>query len=169
MIDIFASFIESFSLFFIIEIAVLLFLLFLSEGVEQGFIAFVSLIGFYCICLVRHETDYLPEISIVHIALYVLIGLMYALVRLYLSGVSGKIHYWTISNDDSDERKQKTIEENKKEILSFIKDNFFRWWGIWPISFLYYFFTDILVELKDVFLKFTGSILIKVYETGRGK
>jgi hypothetical protein len=166
MVELFLSFIEGFSLFFLIEVAVLIFLLFLSEEVEHGAVAFVSLLLFYGICLVRHETHYISEPSLLNIIIYILIGLFYALIRLYFSGVSKKTHHWDYSGENKETR-EKSLAQNKENILHFVKNNFFRWWGIWPVSFLYYIFTDILKQFKEVFLKFTGNMLIKIYEAGR--
>lgn len=160
MLDLISNIFLTLPLFFLIELGVVLFLLFLAEGVKEGVIGFVAVVGFWAISSIRHETGYFPQPTNLQIAMYVLIGLIYAIIRLYFAGTKNKVYLY--SNDSIKDKET----QNKEAILNYAKENFFRWWTLWPISFIYWFFTEFLVKAKEVFFKFAGNLLVKIYKAG---
>jgi len=140
---IFGSFI-----WFCIITGVFLLLLFISEGIRQGSLAFAATAGFL---VVNYYWGNLPIAAIFNwklISVYLLLGFIYALIRVYFYG-----------------RSQKGKE--KDFVYYDLKGNVFRWWFIWPISLISWLASGLLADIWDwIYDRFEG-LFKYFFELGR--
>ena len=102
-----------------------------SEKVEHGGIAFLALVVF---CVINYMWGNIPLLKLVtlpRVFLYLGIGFIFAIVRIYFFGRGQKNEGYSRVRYDS------------------IKSNVFRWWFIWPASLAYWVFSSLLGEAWD--------------------
>jgi len=116
-------------------------ILFLSDIYENGFYAFASFLIFVVILHFGSNLELVPFIKAYwHIPLlYLGIGAVYALIRAYFYGKKPYDGY--IDKDYTVEKIEKLRTEQLK---SELEENIFRWWLLFPVSFLNLLCTDLI-------------------------
>lgn len=132
--------------------------LFLSDIYENGYFAFGSFLVFLGFMHFKSNIDLLGFIQLYWYTplIYLGIGLVYAMVRTYFYGRKPYTH-WSFDKDNSPE---KLKELKRVKLKSKLKGNVFRWWFLFPISFINWVLSDLL---KD-FFNAIYSKLRKVFE-----
>jgi hypothetical protein len=115
----------------------------ISENVQHGGVAFTFLVIFL---LINHFWGNIPILKFLtwqNILVYLAIGFVFANIKLYFYGRTAYI-----LND----------QDNDYNWNFIVKDNIFRWWFIWPISLIYWVFSDLLSDAWDwVYQKFEST------------
>ena len=136
-----------------------LILYFVSEKHEDGRIGFVYSVVFVCCLFVdgfdfsRINIDYFKILS------YLGIGLLFAIIKSYFYGRYKNKEYISEIEGEKDEDADEVLSRYKKESINDLKNNVFRWWFMWPVSLIYWSFSDLLSELYN----FVYSKISKVF------
>jgi hypothetical protein len=118
---------------FAIITAVLLYLFFLSESEEQGFIAFAAVIAYGVINYFWGNVPLQHLLDTKLILSYLGLGLIFAIVRTYFFG-----------------RELKGMAEKlDSHYIDKLKGNVFRWWFLFPISLIFWLVSDLFGDLWD--------------------
>jgi hypothetical protein len=128
---------------------VLLFLFFYAEYKEQGFIAFVAVLGYL---IANHYWGNVPIKSLfswLNISVYLGTGLVYAAIKTYFYGRS------VAAEDGSLNR---AVDE--------LKGHVFRWWFIWPVSLISWLVSDFIIEGFELLWDNIGSSFRKILTAG---
>lgn len=125
----------------IICLAVMFILFLISEHVEHGGIAVLSIVAFLIVNHYWGNIPIKPLLTWVNILLYFGIGFIFSIIRSYFYGrLLAKKGY-------------KEVELNEE-----IKNNVFRWWFMWPISLIYWTIFHLIFDVFDfVFDKFEST------------
>jgi len=115
------------------------------------------------------------EISFItweNVIMYVAIGFVYSLFRTFLFGRKTrkkikkegieKYNGYELSTTGSLEWE---LERKKDEL----KENFFRWWFMFPISLLYWIFSDLFVDLYNSIYSRIKGVINAIFDFGVGK
>lgn len=150
-------------IWFWVVVAVFLIICFASDVNENGFLAFGTLVVIGVLFYFKANIDPLLEIlSLPNILIYVGVGLIFSFIRTFFASralgykIKESIKEWKGRNYT-----EQTIDEKRAdEIRYFINDlkgNVFRWWFMWPISFLTWVATDIVKDVWDwIYTKMGG-------------
>ena len=147
------AFFGSFAWFCVVS-AVLLICFILSETVEHGGIAFVAVLDYL---ILNHFFGNIPTKEIFtwwNIAVYLFIGVVYALIRTYFFG----------REESKAQSKLGPISESW--ILDELKENVFRWWFLWPISLIVWMFSKIFGQLWDKLYDACSSLFLYIFKLG---
>jgi hypothetical protein len=128
---------------------VLLFLFFYAEYKEQGFIAFVAVLGYL---IANHYWGNVPIKSLfswLNISVYLGTGLVYAAIKTYFYGRS-------VAAEDG----------NLNRAVDELKGHVFRWWFIWPVSLISWLVSDFIVEGFELLWDNIGSSFRKILTAG---
>lgn len=142
--DTIINFVTSFTLFgmwwaFSLATVVWIFTLFAAEGEENGSIAFVTSGIFFGLIYYDGKIDILSIFSWMNILSYIGIGFVYSLIKTFFYAKNGG---------------------NKSQL----KEHVFRWWFLWPISFLYWCFSDLIRNLYDLIYNKISILYDEIFE-----
>jgi len=144
---------------FLLVSVTLIILLFIFDNNEVGWAGFISFIVFG---IVNHFWGNFPLLELFtwkNIFAYVLIGFLFALIRTYFKGQELKRKSMP-KNVLLSESASRTYDYRKNFEL---KDNVFRWWFMWPISFLSWVFTDIVRDIYNFIYSKVEILFTKVF------
>lgn len=139
-------------------VLIFIFLLFMAEMEEQGGISLTSLVVLSVLLYWKGDgyddtaiNDYLTWGNL---CIYLSIGLVYSLTRLYLISRNYEVSY----------------NQNKEDALGRIKriasKNFFRWILQFPISLIAFLFTDVFTHLSKVITNLFSGVIDSILEMG---
>ena len=134
---------------FWIVVGVLTLILFASENAENGYFAFVSFLIFGVGNYFFGNFNMLDILSLSSVGIYLGVGFVYALIRTYIYGSKNK----TLSKGYIGER---------------LKENVFRWWFMFPVSFIYWVFSDLVSDVYDFLYKRLEKLFYAVFLLGAG-
>jgi hypothetical protein len=132
----------SFVWFWIIT-GILLICLFLSDIEEQGYAATTSLIIFLGLNYFWGNLDISQFFNFKLIGIYLLIGLIYSFIKTYFYA-------------------RKKGEDGRE----YIKENVFRWWGLWPISLINWILSDIIRDLYNLIYDKLSNLYNGIFNLG---
>jgi hypothetical protein len=136
--------------FWILTIAFIV-ICFISDVSENGFFAFGTLIVLVILYYLKANIDpLLAFFSLAHILIYLLIGLFYSIMRTFLYGrrLGKELKGLPLNNDDG-KNTFNNQEYKTKEYVDKLKGNVFRWWFMWPISFINWLVSDLIKDCWD--------------------
>lgn len=116
--------------------------LFASENEENGWIASIATAVFLGLLYYKSNVNPLPYFTLLNVLLYVGVGFVYSLIKTYFYSRAGGYK-------------------------SELKEHVFRWWGLWPVSLLYWIFSDLLKDLYDVVYSKISVVYDKIFEFGK--
>lgn len=131
----------------IISVIVFLILLFSSDIKENGFVAFSSLIIFGVIYY--FWGTFQPILTILSwkiILFYFVIGLIYSIIRTFFKGRTLGEEIKDLPDKRPNNYPYDTKSSAKKEFFDDLKGNVFRWWFMWPISFINWAISDLVKD-----------------------
>ena len=166
----------SMTLFYITTL-IFIFLLFVSEVTENGWLALISFGVFVFITTFQgnlEPLDHLANIQLV--SYYIGIGLIHSLIRTYLYGRKRKpmrLEAIEAQNEwnekyrkDGEEPSTSKIEKFDSTTYDKLKGNVFRWWFLWPISLLTWIFSDLLRDFWNLLYDNTKKIFQAIVDAG---
>lgn len=149
-------------IYFYISFIIILAIFFWSDAKEMGFHAFAAFLVFITIMHFYSDWDPIGITSWGQVGLYLLMGFIHSLIRTYFYGrkpIPKAFEHYPNGRSTDDE-----IEIHKNNIIkdrkSHLKGNVFRWWFLFPISFINWVFSDLI---RDVY-NFIYSQLQRLYE-----
>lgn len=147
--------------FYIITLTFIV-VLFVSEVNENGYYALASFVIFSLVMRFWGNFDIMDYFSFTLLGIYLGVGFIHSLLRTYFFGRKTLVYngYLSSSVPASEKDIEENIEGQIKNRKSKLKGNVFRWWFLFPISFLTWVFSDLL---KD-FFETIYSKLRKLYE-----
>jgi len=127
--------------FYVLTVVFIIFL-FLSEVTENGYVALVSFIIFSLAARFFGNFEMEQYLTLKMVGIYIAIGFAHSIIRTYFYGRKRGL-------------KRKELLENYPETdyhvtdfndttLSSLKGNVFRWWFLFPVSFLTWLLSDLL-------------------------
>ena len=127
---------------FYILTAVFIFFLFVSEVTENGWLASISLVIF--LLAVRFFGNFEVEeyIELKMVGIYIGIGLIHSIIRTYFYGRKRGMQLKELKEESTGS--VALVDRFSRETLTKLKGNVFRWWFLFPISFLTWVFSDLL-------------------------
>lgn len=138
--------------------------LFISEIYEEGFSATLSFIIFCVLVQFWGNISIFSYFNIKLISLYLVLGFIYSLIRVYFKGIEfnnliakAKLKDLSIVLPTKPNYYEKCAIEDKANFE--LKEHIFRWWGLWVISLITWIFSDLFKNLWN----FTYSRLEKFY------
>lgn len=149
--------------------------LFLSERYKNGFVGLFCTIIFSALLFQGSNIDY-SFITWTNFGLYIGIGFVHALLRTYLFGIDikKKIKDKFVENTKNENLNHRSSEKTILEIESNyarmeIKESFFRWWLMFPISFMYWLFSDLAIRVYDKIYNIIQKFVYFLFNLGLGK
>lgn len=150
------------ALYFWFLVVIIAIVLFSSEANENSLRAFISIGIFLVVTQLFSTFDILSFVTLKYVGIYFGIGAVYALIRTYIYGRKRAIEkstkdfsgsYPTESGFDFDTRVR-------------LKRNVFRWWFMFPISLLFWVFSDLLKELYNFVYDKVKGLFIQILKAG---
>ena len=144
--------------------ALFIFILFISEIKEDGWsglVAFIAFIGLTHFC---SNFDVFSIITLKLILLYLGIGLVHSLVRTYLYGRKRGIEKKGKEFKDTFLSREEDFDNDTTDKL---KGNVFRWWFLFPISFLTWVFSDLIKDVYNFIYSQFKIIFVKIVKAGQ--
>ena len=143
--------------------------LFISEIYEEGFSATLSFIIFCVLVQFWGNISIFSYFNIKLISLYIILGFIYSLIRVYFKGIE--------FNNLIDKAKFKDSKINGplstpnfyencaiKDKANFkLKEHIFRWWGLWVISLTVWIFSDLFKNLWNFIYSRLEKFYLKVF------
>lgn len=147
-------------LYFYLLTLLLFTIFFIADYHESGFHATAAFILFIVATSIWGTFEPLEYFTWGKFGIYIGIGFLYSLIRTYFYGKAPLKYNGYQSNVKEDELKEniKSQIENRR---THLKGNVFRWWFLFPISFIDWVLTDLI---KDVF-NAVYKKLHKLYES----
>ena len=132
-------------LYFWIFTSIFVLILFLSDIYENGYFAFTTFLIFLAVLFFSSNVDLVSFITLYwHSPLiYLGIGLIYATIRIFFYGRK-QFNPINLPYSAKDYSADKIKELKREELRSKLKSNMFRWWFLFPISFLNWFLKDLV-------------------------
>ena len=146
---------------FITSVVIFFMFLFIAESKENGFIAFFGFLIFSIVNYYWGDFNVLAYFSWANIGAYFGIGLVYALFKTYVYAKKQRAKSLTDEHTSYKYKRERAIED--------LKGNVFRWWFIWPISLVYWIFSDLF---RDIWAFLWGKVSIfftSIFDWGFGK
>ena len=145
-------------------VVLLLFIIavFASEHEKEGRLAFASLIIISGLYYFKSNFDLTNLIDYQAITIYLIIGFLFALFRCYFYARKEKNRILKKYAEYTDIESH--LDSNKEETLNDLKGNVFRWWFMWPASFLYWVFSDLLSDLYQVIYDKVAFLFKKIID-----
>ena len=122
----------------IVAMTAVFFLLFYSERTENGFVAFFAVAVFVVVSFFWGNYDILAIFTVWSVSSYLVTGFVFSVIRTYFYGRK-KLDY------DNEAYLEREIRSRKNEL----KEHVFRWWFLWPVSMVNWFFSDLLKDVWD--------------------
>lgn len=145
---------------FVIIVAVILFN---SEAKENWISAVVSFGLFVFVTQLFSTFDILSFITLKYVGIYFGIGVVYALIRTYIYGRKRAVEKSKRNFDDNSYPSEERFDSDTRIRL---KRNVFRWWFMFPISLLFWVFSDLLRDLYNVVYDKVKVLFIKILKAG---
>ena len=129
-------------------LSLLIIIFFISDVKENGILAFISFIVFIVLTELWGSFKIMNYVTLAYLGLYLVIGLIYGFIRTFFYGRK-KLEYLTYNENPTEEE----INANEKALiakrLKYLKNNFFRWWFLFPISIINWVFSDLVFDIYD--------------------
>jgi hypothetical protein len=152
------------AVWFVLAVVGLLVALFASEYHENGFGATISIIIALVVNYVWGDFPIMEYVSWGKIGVYIGIGFVFSFLRTYFKGreLSSKYKKYLEKFESKDSQKEpKTKPEFNKEKFD-LKGHVFRWWFLFPVSMLSWFFGSLLKDLGNAVYAKIGKLYEKV-------
>lgn len=160
--------------------SVLVTLLFVSEGLGNGFLAFWASVVYVGFILLWGSIDpglYGFLLGWEAPAAYLLAGLVFATVRTFVHGMVCKKEFLEsysgpyerdgeLSQAEREKHRQESSDDARNSMVDELKGNVSRWWFIWPVSLVYWVLTDLMKDMWDWLYLRIGRIYRRVAESG---
>jgi hypothetical protein len=143
-LTIFGSFIWFAILTFILIIA-----FFVSEKEELGYIATIAVIVYLLLNRFFGNVPILQFITWTNVLSYLGLGFVYTVIRTYFYGRYAKENGYSLNTLKSD-----------------LSGNVFRWWFLFPISFIYWMVSDFIAQAWDVIYDLLSNGFEKIFTAG---
>jgi len=132
---------------FCIIVTILLICMFFSEKENEGGLGLGCFIIFIAINYFWGNINMAWLLNIKLWIGYILVGFVFCFIRVFFYGRSrAKDYYKNLSTD--------------------LKGKVFRWWFMWPISLIYWIFSDLLSEVWDMTYQFFGNMFSRIEQLG---
>ena len=116
-----------------IIVGLLIVSMFLAEGKENGFIATFAVCVFLGLNYFWGNVPVLEYITWRNVGIYLFVGFLYSVLRTYLFGREA----------------QKEEENVRVRFERKLKGNVFRWWFMFPVSFIFWACSDLVRDIWD--------------------
>lgn len=155
--------------FFYVVMAIWIWILFASEAGENGWLATIAtlvLIGLFNV--LNTSFDMWALFSWPKIGIYIGIGLVYAVIRVYIFGMKARkdIEERRFSSGekyfDANGIEKNLINEYKYEL----KGHVFRWWFLWPVSIIHWAIQDLITDLWNWIYAQLKRVFESIFELG---
>lgn len=159
---------------FYVAVFIFIVLLFVSEVNENGWLSLISF-GIFILLTSWQSNLNTFEHLITNLSLilyYILLGVPHSVLRTYFFGRKRKPKRLELLKDiddaslDNKSRYETSLERYDKETYGALKGNVFRWWFLWPISFLTWVFSDLLRDVWDFVYDKTKKIFQTIVDAG---
>jgi len=166
----------SVTLFYIASL-LFVFLLFVSEVTENGWLALISFAIFLLVTSWQSNLEPVDHLTanLALIGYYVGIGFIHSLIRTFIYGKKRKPERigvieeqkkWNDKFNESDEESTTKIDLFDDTTKRKLKGNVFRWWFLWPISLLTWIFSDLLSDVWGVVYKTFKKLFESILNLG---
>lgn len=156
-------------LFWLVTIALVI-SFFVSDYLENGYVATTTISIFIFAIWMWSDFDIFTYTSWIglfkYIGIYLLIGLIYAIIKSRLFGNK-------LGSEMSDTNYNKYYKGNdngtiwtEKGLRSALKGNVARWWLMWPVSLINWVLTDLLVDAFNLIYSKISGIFITLLNQG---
>lgn len=152
-------------LYFYLFSLIFLTILFFADYHESGFHAFGAFLIFLGVTFYWGTFEPLEYLSWGSVGLYLGIGFLYSLVRTYFYGRKALV-YGGYKTDPSDDEKIKYIENQISERKVHLKGNVFRWWFLFPVSFIDWVLSDLVKDIYDWIYKYLHKLYDSILDIG---
>lgn len=152
-------------LWFYVATLIFIAFLFYTDVNEMGYQAAVGFMAF--ILLLQFQSTFVPVdyFSWSTLGLYLGIGFVHSLLRTYFYGRK-KLKYNGYHKPETDKEKEENIKSQIKDRKSYLKGNVFRWWFMFPISFLNWVLSDLMKDAYDVIYKQLNKLYEAIFNMG---
>lgn len=149
---------------FYIFTAIFLFILFVSEVSENGWLALISFVVFSLALRIWGNFNIDEILTLKLITYYLVIGLVHSVIRTYFYGRKRGVKRKEVVSRyiETDYH----ISDFDNQTINILKGNVFRWWFLFPISFLTWVFSDLLKDLWNQIYGLTKKSYIYVLNLG---
>lgn len=129
----------------IILLAITVIVCIYSEYDKNGITAFLFVVGLVIVNYFWGTFNLMPYLTAFNIVSYLLLGILYSFIKTIFYGKHMKNSYPSSCKDD---------DERNAYLMQDLKENILRWILMFPISLLYWIFSDLLIQLWDVIYKY---------------
>ena len=147
-------------LYFYLLTIFLLIIFFFADVHESGFHAFGAFLIFLGLTYFWGTFEPLGYLSWINVGAYFGIGFLYSLIRTFFYGRKS-LKYDGVISKPTDEDITNNLKYRIEDRKSHLKNNVFRWWFLFPISFIDWVLSDLV---KDVY-NWLYKQLHKLYES----
>jgi hypothetical protein len=127
-----------------------------AESSKNLYIALLSLIMITLTHYLGYYDFLFEYITIKNIIIYLLLGLIYCLLKVFFVGVFHNEKQFAPYISLNSEERKKYIKERE---IEFLKENVMRWWLLFPISSLFFIY--------KIIPNFISDIIYSIFETGK--
>jgi len=138
-------------------------ILFVCESTKSGVWAFATFVVVTAGCYFYSNFKILEYISVAKVIIYLIIGLLFSLIRCYF--YSRRIRNKIIAKKLTDIAQNDALKSAKTDIKDELQDNVFRWWFMWPASFLYWIFSDLFKDIYDQIYSLVASTYTAIVDS----
>ena len=146
--------------YFYLSILIFISILFWADIRENGFFALFAFLVFMVGMNYYSTFEPFRYITWTSVGLYLGVGFIHSIIRTYFYGASNPLKYNGYEHNPSEETVKKSIDDQIETKRSYLKGNVFRWWFLFPISFINWAISDLV---RDVY-NFVYSKLQSLYE-----
>ena len=176
--DIFALTLFGSTVWALILIGLFIVICFIADFNKNGFYATLSLLiaGAIIYFWGKNYDAIVALFSFKNIFAYVVIGLLYSMVRTFFKGRACGMKMKDLkSREELEEIRRKstdryiqshTKEDERNDFYDKLKGNVFRWWFMWPISGINWIVTDLLKDFWDYLFSLLKNFYQNILDLG---
>lgn len=152
---------------------VILFVFFVSEVKENGYVAFGFAIAYLTLFYFKGNQDLGIFLDWNYLLMYLGVGLIYSVLRTLIFGIKKKkeVQKHVLDNNWINSKKDAIgyKKDQGDELLRKLSGNVSRWWFMWPISLVVWILRDLAIDVWEWSYKKVHKVFEAIFVLGFGK